>query len=74
MNANLDQTTARPLFRSMAAGVGIVCLILAIIFVIFPVAADTNLPAYACAAVGVIMVGIALTGRWPWWGRGRSHH
>jgi hypothetical protein len=60
---------ARPLFRRLAAAVAVVCFVLAAVFRFAVGEADTRLVTLACLAVGVIMLGISMTGSWPWWGR-----
>ena len=63
---------ARPLFRRLAGGVAVACFILAAVFNFVPIKADVRPVVYISLFVGVIMAGIAVTGNWPWWGRGRA--
>ena len=76
MSAPEPSPPARPLFRRLAGLLSVCGYILAALSLILP-AADPSPgrhfyfgPAFfVCLAVGAIMGGIALTGRWPWWGR-----
>ena len=66
MTNHAEKRPARPLFRKLALGVGMVCFLLAFVFQFGPVPKeDKLLPALICLFVGVVMVTISQTGFWP---------
>ena len=60
----IDQTKARPLYRKLALGMAVACLILALVFGIL--STEGRVPVDAvCLFVGFVMLTIAQTGYWP---------
>lgn len=59
----------KPDARRLAAAVAVVCFVLAAVFRFALGEADALLVTLACLAVGVIILGISMTGSWPCWGR-----
>jgi len=70
MNTNNESTDARPIFRQLAGLMGIVCLICALLFSGAGklIGVDQQMITVGvCSFVGVVMLSIYSTGKWPWW-------
>jgi hypothetical protein len=59
-----DPPPARPLYRKLAAGVALVCAVLAVVFRVADPEAGFFGPG-VCLFVAFVMAVIASTGRWP---------
>jgi hypothetical protein len=63
---------ARHVFRILAGGNAVVCFILAAWFALGPDWRDAGLMPYIFLASGVVMAGLALTGKVSWWAPSRN--
>ena len=66
MSDGKTKSDARPIFRRAAGVFGVVCLLLSLLFSGFVGVARQPDALYVCAFMGVVLIGIALTGKWPW--------
>lgn len=58
------EPNARPIFRKLALGVSVVCMLLGLLFT-FGDFGQGRLPALVCYFVGYLMAVVAQTGNWP---------
>jgi hypothetical protein len=66
MNDDKTKSDARPIFRRAAGLFGVVCLLLALVFSGLVGVARDDGALRATAAMGVILLVIARTGKGPW--------
>lgn len=64
MSVTGDRAKARPIFRKLALGMAIVCLVLGALIAVAPVENNT-FTSGTCLFVGFVMLTIGRTGLWP---------
>lgn len=60
-----ERTPARALFRKLALGMAVVCVVLAAAFGVAPGVKDRLMGVGVCLFLGFVMLAIGTTGDWP---------